>query len=314
VSELQVEFAWSKSRHELFQKCARSYWYSYYGSWGGWKKNHPARKAYILNKMTNRYAWVGNVVHNAIEGVLRNAKRHGWAGFEAENVIERAVAQMRLDLKASKQKKYIDDPKKYPGFTEHYYEENVSDAQWIECRDKVQACLAYFFQCDIFINIKKSDFASWIKFEELDSYVINGANMWVKLDFGLVLKDILHIFDWKTSKEMMTKEAAVIQLAHYAKYAMLKLGHDLNKIRVHEVNVHLREKVSYDVTEDMIATLDNFRNRSCEAIFEPFGHDPSTSAANLKGFIPDKNKFPIADTKRPCKFCNFKGICEKFNE
>ena len=36
MADLQNEFSWSKSRHEKFDECRRAYFYTYYGSWGGW--------------------------------------------------------------------------------------------------------------------------------------------------------------------------------------------------------------------------------------------------------------------------------------
>ena len=33
------DFSWSFSRDSAFNTCKRKYYYSYYGSWGGWNKD-----------------------------------------------------------------------------------------------------------------------------------------------------------------------------------------------------------------------------------------------------------------------------------
>jgi len=312
MGSLQVEFSWSKSRHDLFQNCQRAYWYSYYGSWGGWKEDSPARSTYILKNLTNRFGWVGNVVHDSIENVLRLARSYGWDSFNKDNVLSKTVDRMRTDVKNSEEKKYLDDPKKMKGFSEHVYGVFMSPTQWTECEGKVTACLDYFFQSDIFLMIQKSDPTTWIKFEELDYYVINGAKMWVKIDFGLVIDEDLHIFDWKTSKAMMTEEKIIAQLGHYAKYGNLILGFPLNNIKIHEINVNLRQNQSEDISQSVIDSFDTLRDRSCADIFKSFGHDPARSAEELRGVIPDKENFPVAATEQPCQYCNFKKVCDKF--
>ena len=37
--EFKNDFSWSFSRDSAFNTCKRKYYYSYYGSWGGWNKD-----------------------------------------------------------------------------------------------------------------------------------------------------------------------------------------------------------------------------------------------------------------------------------
>ena len=37
--EFKNDFSWSFSRDNAFNTCKRKYYYSYYGSWGGWNKD-----------------------------------------------------------------------------------------------------------------------------------------------------------------------------------------------------------------------------------------------------------------------------------
>ena len=73
MAELKNEFTWSASRHGSFAYCKRQYWWSYYGSWGGWERHAPAeaREAYMLKNLSSRWAWVGTAVHEQIERILK---------------------------------------------------------------------------------------------------------------------------------------------------------------------------------------------------------------------------------------------------
>ena len=39
--DIQNELVWSHSRGRAFHDCRRAYWYTYYGSWGGWDSAAP---------------------------------------------------------------------------------------------------------------------------------------------------------------------------------------------------------------------------------------------------------------------------------
>ena len=73
MADLQNTFTWSVSRDKTFEMCARQYWWNYYGSWGGWSRDADpeARRAYMFKNLSNRWAWVGTAVHEAIEGLLK---------------------------------------------------------------------------------------------------------------------------------------------------------------------------------------------------------------------------------------------------
>ncbi len=74
MSDFKNEFSWSVSRDSLFKECRRKYYYNYYGSWGGWDKNHrdkTTRILYVLKSLQNRWQWKGSTVHHEIEKVLK---------------------------------------------------------------------------------------------------------------------------------------------------------------------------------------------------------------------------------------------------
>ena len=71
--KLVNELTWSVSRDNLFQSCPRAYYYTYYGSWGGWERDadDATRKLYILKNMQSLAMWAGGIVHQTIAEALR---------------------------------------------------------------------------------------------------------------------------------------------------------------------------------------------------------------------------------------------------
>ena len=77
MSDFKNEFTWSISRNRVFQACPRQYYFNYYGYWGGWEMDAPARtrQIYILKNLKNRYMWAGEKVHSCIKHTLINLQR-----------------------------------------------------------------------------------------------------------------------------------------------------------------------------------------------------------------------------------------------
>src|SRR5690606_12639367 len=96
------DFSWSKSRHEKFSECLRAYYLHYYFSWGGWTydASPEAQAAWRLKKLTNRFAWVGTVVHDAIRDTLLAIQ----AGqpVSLERTLEDARGRMRAEFRSSR--------------------------------------------------------------------------------------------------------------------------------------------------------------------------------------------------------------------
>ena len=90
-AKLTNDLVWSHSRAKLFRGCKRAYWFTYYGSWGGWDtQSHPRTRAlYVEKKLTARPMWIGTVVHRVAEDGVKRACRgqaedlaaaRAWAG------------------------------------------------------------------------------------------------------------------------------------------------------------------------------------------------------------------------------------------
>ena len=71
--DFRNEFSWSKSRDGLFRECPKKYYFHYYGSWGGWvaSEDDKVKQIYYLKKLKSKELWLGSVVHDVIEFILK---------------------------------------------------------------------------------------------------------------------------------------------------------------------------------------------------------------------------------------------------
>ena len=198
---LENVFSWSKSRDEQFRDCQRKYFYDKYAAWGGWDKTSPEdiRLAYVLKNLKNRWAWKGESVHHVIEDVLKSYRADKPVTFD--EAYARLTEVMRAGYRASKAKKYYEDPKKTPGLFEHEYDKPVGDEVWKKIHDESVDCLKNFYGSSFFKELCADDKRTWLVIEDLEEFDFEGAKVYVKLDFARKKGSAIEIYDWKTGKE-----------------------------------------------------------------------------------------------------------------
>ena len=157
MSPLANEFSWSHSRHETFQTCLKRYYFAYYASWGGWDENAPARarELYRLKRLSTRQQWAGHHAHQAIEFLLKNARRDS-TGEIAASAEPRQIEQMRREFRDSRAGAYRADPVRVHGLFEHEYRLDVPAEEWKATVDRVSRAIRQFLASDIWKTIENS--------------------------------------------------------------------------------------------------------------------------------------------------------------
>ncbi|MBT4250299.1 hypothetical protein HOD84_08170, partial [bacterium] len=109
--EFKNRFSWSFSRDNAFNTCKRKYYYSYYGSWGGWNKDADelSKKLYLLNKMSSLPMLAGTIVHDEVERTLK-AVRYG-RNADIVKSKENVIKVFKQSWAHSKNKDWKDNPK-----------------------------------------------------------------------------------------------------------------------------------------------------------------------------------------------------------
>ncbi len=306
MAELANEFSWSKSRHERFAECRRAYFYTYYGSWGGWEADHgtAVRELYVLKKLSSRWQWAGSLVHGTLKRMLQAAKATG-NFWPLEKTLERTRARARSEWAWSREKSYWREPSQIVGLVEHEYGEVVPDADWKRLYEQViEGSLRAFYASPVLEELRRVPREAWLSVDELDSWEFEGTKIWVAVDFAY--RDAngrVHILDWKTGKERGVDHT---QVGIYALYAQRKWS-----VAPEEVRGGLVYLVPNGVPggEVVPVAADAAALEACQAAMR-------SSIAEMRGLLADPVKnvaveetFPRPAAREACKRCPFRRPC-----
>ena len=201
----------------------------------------------------------------------------------------------------SKNKEWKEDPKWKTNLFEHYYEKTMSDQELLDIRDLMINSVDGFFASDSYRFIQTMSNTQWLAIEDLDSFDIYGAKLWVKLDFAIRHGDRVYIYDWKTGKVAKENE---VQVAIYALYAMQKWDVDLGLIRLFDVYLNRHLPVKVKPTKRLIDSAKMFIQKSIDSMKEHL--------TNVDNNETEIDLFPVVGEDResyPCSYCSFQTIC-----
>jgi hypothetical protein len=305
MADLQNEFSWSKSRHEKFADCRRAYFYTYYGSWGGWEAAHGSevRELYVLKKLSSRWQWAGSVVHSALKQMLQAARVSG-NFWPLEKLLDRTRQKARSEWSYSREKGYWREPSKIVGLVEHEYGEPVADADWKKLYEQViDGGLRRLYASEVLDEIRRTPRDRWLTVDELDSWDFEGTKIWVAIDFGYRGDDgRVHLLDWKTGKERGVDHT---QLAIYALYARQKWGVPPDGVTGGLVYLvgdgAAAERTTVAADPEALATCQTTMRTSIAGMKAAL-EDPARNVARLE-------TFPMLDAGDHCRRCPFRRPC-----
>jgi hypothetical protein len=304
MSDFRNEFSWSVSRDALFRECSRKYYYNYYGSWGGWDKNHPdktTRTLYVLKNLQNRWQWKGSTVHHEIERVLTELVSTGRL-TAVEKSTNRVTEIMRSDFRFSRDGLYWQKDGSLRNVTalyEHEYKTGIPDDIWKQTHDEAVQCLESFFRSEVLEDIKKLPKEKIISIESMtaSAFSFNPEKVFVKLDLAYLKGDNVEIVDWKTG----AGESDRLQFLVYTIFAVEELEVPVEQISLTEYNL-LGEgpRAHRFSTLEMNDAVDYINNSI--AGMKSLLRDPQENIAVMTDFPRTKNE-------RLCETCSFRKIC-----
>lgn len=301
--ELKNEFSWSKTRDEAFRECLRRYYFQYYGSWGGWDRNAPARvrELYILKNLQTRQMWAGDHVHRRIESVL-GALRLGKEPPTADAAAEMTLSDMREDFKKSRSGAYRQNPKKVCGLFEHEYQQEIPNEVWKQNADHVVSCLRNFYTSDTFAEIRATPVPGWLELEERAIFLLDGIRVFVQLDFALRKGDEIVLYDWKTGRADAGRND--LQLACYVLYAAGRWKAPPAQITAVEFNLPNNIVTRLQLTQEQLDEIKEYIRDSADEMLFPLS-DPENN-------IAEEDSFDFTEDDRACRRCNFLKLCPKW--
>ena len=299
MGELANTFSWSYSRHGMFSECLRKYWLSYYGSWGGWGRgaSERARELYLLKNLTSTPMWLGTVVHDVAEEALK-ALAQGERPW-VERAVELGLERARRDIASSQAGRYRENPKKQPGFQEHYYAEPEPD--WDAELAEIERQIQNLFGHPVFRRMMDVP-ERILEVEILRSVPIEGVPVWVKLDALMQGNDGgVVIVDWKTGRDHDDASIAQ-QLGVYGIYAVQLRGVPVEKVQALHVNLRHNTHTAHPINAEFVAQSRDFVARSAEAMRAGLS-DRERNVAPEDGYP----MLPEGDER--CARCRFRRDC-----
>ena len=303
------QFSWSWSRKQTFDDCLRRYWYQHYGFWGGWDRSAASdvREIYIQKKLLSRPQWLGIQVHEAAEQVLKAVRKGRFP--EPQKVVDWAQNRARLKIQDSEAGRYRLNPKRYPGFEEHYYEEKESPP-WESILDEMERQIQGLFLNPVFLRLTRVP-DRICEIEELEQVQIGSIPVWVSLD--VLVRDEHKgyvIIDWKTGQSH-TSTSVNAQLGIYGVYVKHRyfgsldtLFQDSGSLKAMYVNTRQNTFQTVVVDETMIEEAITLITLSSKKMKERL-HDVSENIA-LKADFP-----MISEGSQKCTFCVYRRSCER---
>jgi hypothetical protein len=277
---------WSISRYEVFDKCKRRYFYTYYGKHA---REVPLYKISQLKELTSTPLEIGNIVHDVLEAFLRRLQ------ISDSNIDENKFFQY------ARQK--AQDNFSGKTFIEQYYN-TLKTPSFDEAFSKIAQCLENFITspCYSWIFMKaltnKNDWL--IEPPGFGETRLNGIKAYCKMDFLFPVDEGVHILDWKTGGKDTFKHSN--QLIGYAAAANNNFNFPVQKIfpKIIYLYPHFEE---YELTIG-------------EAL-PPFFEKVRLQTEEMYAYCLDVNKniplpieaFPLTPSEGVCPHCNFQELC-----
>jgi CRISPR/Cas system-associated exonuclease Cas4 (RecB family) len=303
MAELVNEFSWSKSRHEKFAECRRLYYFTYYGAWGGWKADAPAlaRELYLLKKLSNRFQWAGNLVHDTIREALTLTRAGVAPNFERTQ--QKMLLRMRNDFRLSREKRYrATEPfaKRALGLLEHEYNEVVANPEWKRNADNAMESLRRFFEGGYLERARTLRPEQWLSIDELDAFPLEEVRVFAAPDFAYREDDgSAVVVDWKTGKPRAGEDE---QVQGYVLFAQHKWGVEPARTTAKLVYLGSGEERAVQVDEPALQRFRAHFRESVQGMRELLEHP----AKNLPREI---DLFPPTEDHKRCATCAFRRVC-----
>jgi len=259
------------------------------------------RRAYMLKNMTNLPMFVGSVVHDVIEDLIRVGRQTGeWPTLEQAQ--HDAVQALRKGWKQSTEKRWQASPKQNVNLAEHFYQEDIDQGRVDSYKAKVLASLKALYDMPLFKIIMDLRDEDWLSLEDFQRFQMKtGEEVTVKIDCGFRYAGKVYLLDWKTGR---VSDSVIDQLTTYAMYA-LKQGWAKSPDDIVIVPVYLAAyaEMGEQATPHLCVTMDHMRRqagiiqREYPLLTEAFANKDNPSA------------FPKTDNEHACERCFFRDMC-----
>ncbi|NIR43700.1 MAG: hypothetical protein GWM93_07075 [Gemmatimonadetes bacterium] len=298
---LYPEFSWSHSRGRQLERCARSYYWNYYGSHNGWTDDAEpeARLAYRLKKLTSLHIQVGSVVHElAAEAIKRARAGHT---VDADQLIDRGRDRLnRAWLESKDREAFVRRPNGRTMLGSFYYDDGPSPRTIARVKEKLFTSVPNLLASRSFREAVAAPFVEVEEPDELTSFHLNGFTIFARPD--LLYRDedgMYHLVDWKTGKPSASH---LQQLRVYGLFVYSRGDLEAGPMQGHLEYVYAGSRADSAITA---------------AELESQEREIAASVSKMRRYLEDaeRNKplpmseFPRTNETSECRWCKFYELC-----
>lgn len=278
---------WSISRHEVFDKCKRQYFYQYYSKH---VRDVPHYKMAKLKDLTAAPLEIGNAVHDCMEALLNRLTKSD-SGIDEEKFFKFADDKL---------KEYFSKKT----FIEIYYKQAES-LDINAASEKVRVCLDNFINgpCYSWLYMKAmTNRTGWmIEPAGFGETRLDGMKAYCKMDFLFPVDDDVYILDWKTGAKDHAKHAA--QLMGYAVAASSNFSIPWNKIFPKIVYLYPQyDELEITFCESELTGFFQTIREQTEAMYSYCRDAGQNIPIDISEFAPSPSPYL-------CKNCKFQELC-----
>lgn len=303
------EFSWSLSRERVLRECARKYYYTHYGMWGGWSPaaSPRTREIYILKNLKSRQMWAGTVVRDALRRSIRMLQ-NGQSVLSTDEIVRITLARMRADWVSSKRRQNRIDPKRRLGLLEHEYAFPVEASVWRALAAQVETCLRNFYASPLFEELQAALPNHHLAAHEARDFMLDAGTetirLWLQIDCAFRREDgSVVIANWRTGPASAETDDQRVQLASQSLYAMHTWRVPLDRIRLIELSLRDGRMICLTASQADIEAARAFITGSIRDM-RALLIDPEQNTGR-------EDDFQRTSDMRRCLSCPYRRLCRK---
>lgn len=302
------ELSWSLTRHKTLSECPRRYYFSYYASHSGWRKDASNIQKHVwrMKNLQSLPMVFGSSVHEQIHRTVN--RLDDLTEPPTEQVI---LANIRDDLNKaycdSKRRQHLwyEKPGNHQMLSEIYYDNELSLDLISDIQEKLSATARHLASCRTMNDLfKRRNETELIMAERFRCLEVQGTKVWVVLDllYWDMRSGTYVVIDFKSGKR---KKDDLTQLILYARY--IKEAFQISSLEQIELrNKYLSEGsvVKYTPTSFDLEKIDYLIQTSIEWM--------QSYLQDVQNNVPmEMGAFEQTEYEATCKGCQYRELCGK---
>ncbi len=292
---------WSHSRRELLEKCARRYYYEYFGAAAHFARAEP-KKAVLgqLKRLQNRYERAGTILHLAIAAYLRAAgKGEVWT---QDRLIRWATGLLAADraYSASDPDGLAPPEQRFPPvlLREYHYREKDASEKVQEIEHRLTSALLAFLTDPVFADFRSAGSVSNALIETRLHLATLPCRVTGQIDLAYRHGEQFTVVDWKMGIGDGGGDDS-LQLAVYGLWAQVAHGVAVDRLKVYKAHLGGRVVQTFTVSHRLLSAA---RSRVLQDAERMAHVAPYGAAAIVDAFTPNPHQ-------KVCGLCNFQRVC-----